>query len=575
MVQAVDFTTLTAICAELKKTCVPAKVEQVIQNDTFSIQLILRTLTGKHFLLLNWHPQFARIHLTTPPPTQPSSFVFGQQVAQKIKGLALVEVKFLGEWERIIVLHFAVRPQAPILWRIYLEVMGKYSNAFLINEQNIVVSLAHQVNDRQSKIRPIGTGDVYTPPPPLLLAIPTLNESFQAWHDRLALIPRSIKDSLWKVYRGISPNIAESLLLNAGIDLNKNNQELTIAEWQSLFQVWQKWIGALQTNNWQITVKNKNYYLVPSPEVSFNSLHINHFIDQFYSSRETQQEHQQLHHKIEQVITNKLRKLQQKLEDFQQRIEQSDRAEIYRHQADLLSAYAHLWQAGMNSITLPDFDGQTMVTIPLDLTLNAFQNAEQLYKKHQKQKRTRSAIQPLIESTKQEILYLESIQTALESSPDYELLKEIEQELVSEGYLINQYHRPVKQKNSQEINCYRFTSPSNFSIWVGRNNLQNEALAFRIAGDYDLWFHAQEIAGSHVLLRLQAGDIPSETDMQMCADLASYFSKAKLSDRVPVVYTKPKFLKRPRGAKLGMVIYQQERVMWGCPQSVIPLINQS
>ncbi|MDY7021151.1 MAG: NFACT RNA binding domain-containing protein, partial [Cyanobacteriota bacterium] len=111
--------------------------------------------------------------------------------------------------------------------------------------------------------------------------------------------------------------------------------------------------------------------------------------------------------------------------------------------------------------------------------------------------------------------------------------------------------------------------PSGFELFVGRNNRQNDRLTSKIAGDYDLWFHTQEIPGSHVLLRLNAGEVPDEEDLQFVANLTAYYSRARQSEQVPVVYTKPKYVYKPKGAKPGMVIYKQETVIWGSPQNAI------
>jgi predicted ribosome quality control (RQC) complex YloA/Tae2 family protein len=588
MAQPMDFTTLSAVCHELRQG-LPARVEQVVQVDNFTVHFLVKSWTGKATLLVSWHPQTARLHWTSPCPLSANTFVFGQQLAQKLRGLALVSIEFLSAWERVVVLSFGIRPQTTPLWRLHLEVMGKYSNALLVNPDGIVISLAHQVPERQSRLRPIGTGDVYVPPPALTTPAPHMGELYANWQQRLSAGSRPLIDSLVQSYRGVSPQLAKNLLTTAGLTIDRASATLTEVEWRNLFQAWQNWLTSIDTGAWEIYPtqdKGKSGYGIrpkldialekndpTNPEVTT----INQFLDRYYTDLHHSQTFQQLHHKIHQVLHQKLTKLELKTQELEQKLADSHTADFYRQRGDLLSAYANQWRPGMAEITLPEFTTGELVTIPLDPTLNIFQNAQAYYKKHQKYKRSGQAILPFLTEVKNEITYLEAVKNSLAdltcANPEnLVILQEIEQELVSAGYLANAHPKPLKLSPKSahlSINCHRFRSPSNFPILVGRNNWQNDLLALRIAGPYDLWFHAQELPGSHVLLRLNAGDTPTDQDLQTCADLAAYFSKGRYSDRLPVVYTKPEFLHKPKGAKLGMVTYTKERIWWGCPNSIV------
>jgi Predicted RNA-binding protein homologous to eukaryotic snRNP len=154
-------------------------------------------------------------------------------------------------------------------------------------------------------------------------------------------------------------------------------------------------------------------------------------------------------------------------------------------------------------------------------------------------------------------------------------LREVETELIQQGYLESPSRAEGSRRaSSASFNPYRFTSPSGFSIWVGRNNWQNDRLTFRVAQDQDWWFHAQEIPGSHVLLRLPPGAVAESEDLQAAADLAAYFSRGRFSDQVPVVYTRPKCVFKPKGSPPGMVVYQQEQVLWGRPSRAQLLVEK-
>lgn len=145
-------------------------------------------------------------------------------------------------------------------------------------------------------------------------------------------------------------------------------------------------------------------------------------------------------------------------------------------------------------------------------------------------------------------------------------MQEIRDELIQQNYLSSGTQRTVS--SSDESQPYQYLTPSGLAVWVGRNNRQNDLLTFRIAGDYDLWFHVQQNAGSHVLLRLEPGSQPTDADLQYAANWAAYYSRSRLSEQVPVVYTEPKNVYKPKGSKPGMVIYKRERLLWGQPHKI-------
>ncbi len=583
--QPADLTTLVALTHELNQACVPARLEQVHQSDRHTIHLQLRTLEKKQWLLLSWHPQAARIHLCTPPPKQPDTFTFSQQILHQVAGFALVSVKLTSPWERVVDLQFAKRPDDAVQWHLYLEVMGKYSNAILVNANGEIVTAAHQVSSKQSRVRPIQTGDRYELPPALLEAIPSLSESFDSWRDRLILIPKEIKRNLLSNYRGVSSSLVRSQLAIANLDGDKNVADLTLAEWEMLYQAWQSWLTCIDNKHFYPHLEGKGYALTPSPagEEDKTPESVNEFCDRYYSQQTGQVAFQQLHQQISQAIHNQLAKLTIKETEFLERLKLSAKADDFKDKADLLMAHLHCWEIGMKEITLTDFHSGESVIIPLDPTKNAAQNAQSFYKKHQKQKRAALAIAPLLESVQQEIAYLEQVSTAVSLLEQNELmaLQEIRAELAQQGYLKVTAEYAPRTKNiksgknksnrtkQEEIpDCHRFTTPNGFEVWVGRNNYQNDLISFRIAGEYDLWLHAQEISGSHVLLRLPAGAIAEDLDLQIAANYAAYYSRARQSDQVPVVCTIPKYVFKPKGAKPGMVVYTHEKIIWGQPTSL-------
>jgi predicted ribosome quality control (RQC) complex YloA/Tae2 family protein len=576
--QPVDFTALTAACAELRSRWLPARVEQVYQRDRYTLALGLRTLEQRGWLAISWHPEAARLCIGNPPPKAPDTFTFSDQLRHQLNGYALIAIDAIAPWERVVDLQFAQRPSDPPIWHLYVEIMGKYSNVILTDAKQQIVTVAHQVTGAQSSVRTVETGQPYAFPPALTGTLPSLQESQQRWREGVSLIPGAIQRQLLKSYRGLSPAVARSLLWAAHLDPQQPTDSLSDTDWQNLFACWQSWLNRLESQNFEPGWTAEGYTVLGWGTIQ-RAPSVQELLNRYYSDQLNHQNFGQLRHQLLQKLNSLLGKLRQKAETFQQRLQQSDAADESRQKADLLMAHLHQWQPGMQLIALPDFETGALLEIPLNPEKNAVQNAQTLYKIHQKLKRARSAVEPLLQDVLSEIAYLEQVAASLSqleryhTPEDLQTLEEIGEELIQQKYL--EAKPQVSRHTTDTSQPYRYPTPSGFEVWIGRNNRQNDQLTFRTAGDYDLWFHSQESAGSHVLLRLPPGSVADDADLQCAADWAAYYSQARGSEQIPVIYTEPKYVYKPKGAKPGMVVYKQERVLWGKPKQVESyLINQ-
>ncbi|MEH2287035.1 Rqc2 family fibronectin-binding protein [Nostoc sp.] len=578
--QPVDFTTLTAACSEIRANWLPSRLEQVYQRDRYTIAMALRTLEQRDWLQISWHPQAAHICIGDPPPRSPDTFTFSQQLIHQLGGLALVAIEAIAPWERVIDLQFARRPGESALYHVYAEIMGKYSNVILTDANNIIITAAHQVSQQQSSVRPIQTGQPYETPPKLTGTVPSLSEFQERWQERVSLVPGAIKRQLLKSYSGLSAALLELMLQEANIAPETSTDTFHPDDWRRLFERWQEWLQALNSNKFQPAWTKDGYTIMGWGAVE-KVKNIQELLNRYYSNQINQQLFSQLRHQLSQKLNNILAKLRNKAQTFQTRLQQSDQADEYRQKADLLMAHLQNWEPGMKEIIIADFETNLPIAIALLPDKNAVQNAQSLYKQHQKLKRARAAVEPLLLEVQTEIEYLEQVEAAISSmgyangqidnyqtAEDLRALEEIREELIGQKYLEDPEYRSRSANEPPSTNFYRYLTPSGFEVLIGRNNRQNDQLTFRVAGDYDLWFHAQEIPGSHVLLRLEPGAIAEEADLQFVANLAAYYSRARQSEQVPVVYTQLKYVYKPKGAKPGIAIYKQETILWGKPQIV-------
>lgn len=607
--QPVDFTTLAAVRTDLQSNWLPARCEQVYQRDPYTLFIALRTLASRGWLSVSWHPQAARLHIAPPPPKQPDTFTFSQQLKHQLGGLALIKIEMLAPWERALDLQFARRPDEDALWHLYVEIMGKYSNVILATADNQIVTAAHQVSEQQSSVRPIQTGKPYFPPPAIRGKLPVLTDALEDWRDRVALIPGPLKKMLVKSHSGVSSAVASQLIAAAMLPADAATTDLDDTSWQRLFDCWQGWLKTLETDSFVpawIEDRFSGYSVLAKPLDGESSDwltdtlpvdSVQTLLDDYYCHQFNKEEFRRLYNRISQRLKTLLAKLRQKAGTFSKRLKQSEESERYRQKADLLMANLHQWTVGMRQITLTDFESGEPVVLALNPEKNAVQNAQVLYKQHQKLKRARLAVVPLLAEVQAELDYLEQVEDSLRQVPTYteeadlRSLEETRSELIAQGYLRDatgyqagaasskrsgaQSGRSSKKERSEQIGYRKYDTPQGFTLLVGRNNRQNEQLTFKQSSDYDLWFHAQEIPGSHVLLRLNAGDAPSDETLQIAANIAAYYSRARQADQVPVVYTQPQHVYKPKGALPGMVLYKKEKVVWAQPADVEKFISKT
>jgi predicted ribosome quality control (RQC) complex YloA/Tae2 family protein len=572
--QQVDFTTLTAAVRELQPEWVPSRVEQVYQRDKFTLSLGLRTLDKRGWITISWHPQAARITLSDSPPRTPDTFTLSQQLRSVLGGLAMTEMTMGTPWERMVYLKFARRPGEDPLYHLYIEAIGKYSNLTLTDADDLIITTAHQVSNKQSSVRTIETGRPYEFPPAQTDPMPNLDEPIDRWIERVSLIPDRLNRRLVKSYRGLSTVLMNGMITTAGLDPNQTTDTLSSTDWQKLFESWQIWLRTLARvdgDRFQPALTSNGYSVMGWEAVTPIDT-VNQLLNTYYTQILDREEFDRLKHQLTQKLIAILAKLRVKANAFTTRLQESTGADEYRAHADLLMAHLHEWTPGLQSIVLNDFETEQPVTIRLEPEKNAIQNAQFLYKKHQKLKRAKLAVLPLLNEVQAEIDYLEQVEASILQVQDSPLndigemvqtLLETKEELINTGYLATPDR--IAKTELAETKPHSLTTPSGFELLIGRNNRQNDRVTFKLATDYDLWFHAQEIAGSHGLLRIPPGAVAEEADLQFTANAVAYYSRARQSQAVAVVYTAPKNVYKPKGAKPGMVIYKHEQILWGYP----------
>lgn len=550
-----DVTTLRAVLAEWRPLLLPSRFEKAQQASPQALQIGLRSLSGSHWLELSWQPEAARMHTIPPPPRQGDGSTLAQQLQHGLKGLALIEIEQQG-WERVVELGFARRPGEPIQRWLVVELMGRYSNLLLLDTDRQVVALARQVKPQQSRLRPIGTGDPYQPPPPLAGEPPRLEESFASWQRRLRLVPLPLQQALRDAYQGISPALLRQLLPCGWGELAVDS--MSPEQWQQLWQVWRQWLEAVQLGrfSWQLEPAGYRCWAESSGDTPAASpaLAINQGIAAYFSE-----------HLGAQVLVQQRRQLQHRLQ-----------ATVERESRQASEQQALLDAVPEGEALQRRADG---LLSQLQPSRQCIEEAQKLYKTARKRRRSVAAITPRLELHKQRLASLEASLTYLEQADSLEqvasLVAELEALLAERGQRKSAGGRQSRRAGAIEgvPQPLELHTPSGLPIQIGRNHRQNEWIAFRQARRGDLWFHAQELPGSHVVLK-SSERLASDADLQAAADLAAHYSRGRGNGRVPVVMVLTEELQRIPGAAPGTVRHRGGSVLWGEPQRALSLLAE-
>ncbi|KAG0581923.1 hypothetical protein M758_3G020500 [Ceratodon purpureus] len=603
-VQAMDYTVIKAVCTELSTKWTPAKIERIVQADRFTLLISIRTVEESGWLRLCWNPACAHISVGDPPGGVPSiaeAFSFGEQLRYLLKGLAIIEVRIPQDWERVIELRLGARPSDPPSKHLFVEIMGRYSNVFLTNADMGVLACAYQVGAKMTSVRMVQVGGTYRLPPAAQGSLPSISMGMEEWKlITSATKEAKLQNSLVQAFRGVGPGLAMELIARSGLSPTMNVTTMTEEEWRSLHNVWLDWLGVLNestfkpglvrsTSSYSVLGGDSPYFLSTERDSEAGTSSVTTMLDDYYTKVYETEKFQQLRQQLVAKVSAATKKAQSKVNLFEDQIKASMGYGTIAKMGDLLMANLHVCEPGASSVTLPDFETEEPTTIALDPRQTALYTAQKLYKRSQKLRKSEKAVAPLLAEAWEELTYLSQVEVTLQQldqytcTTDLRSLEEVRDELVEGSYLkpIVAGTPPPSSKRKKKpsplgnltANMRRFTSPSGYEVLVGRNNRQNDVLTNRVATDYDLWFHARNIPGSHTVLRVPPGQNATDEDLQFSADLAAYFSKARGSGKVPVSYTSPKHLQKVKGGKPGMVKVEKESVLLGRasdPPEVVP-----
>ena len=550
-IQIMDLTTLKAVVFELSQDIVPSRFETAQQIDSHTIQLGLRTLEKLTWIEISWLPESPIIVSIPPPKRYGEKSTLAKQIKHLLVNLALVDITQIG-FERIVRFKFSSRPGKGIEKELIVELMGRHSNILLLDRSGKVITLGKQIKESQSRLRPIGTGDIYTSPPPLKGLVPVLSEPFNSWKENICLVPSTFKNSLKDTYQGISPALTLQIVssdYNESLKIiNKPVTSIELETWEAIYKRWKEWLLDLENSNYTINFEGPTDYIVwGKKESTAKNKKIGLSLSIYYSNK---------------IVERKINSIREKLKQ--------DLANCKGHEKRKLDVQELLMKNISEYITMQN-KAKSLLSLPSP-TKKQIIEAQSLFKEAKRKKRSRESIVNRINFHKKKISDIQCCESFIDSflyeenednKNKLESIIELKEEV--EEYICikkNNSKFKLKRKKENSLHIKEIQSPSGLKIQIGGNNRQNELISLKKGKKGDLWFHAQETPGSHVVLKSSNG-LFDEKDIQLAADLASFYSRARGNKLVPIVMVPIENLQRISGSIPGTVSHKGGKVLWG------------
>ena len=529
---------------ELRTELLNGRIQKI--NQPFDQELVLQIRSNRqsHRLLLSAHPVFGRIQLTETTfenPAQPSTFIM---VLRKYLQGAVIESIEQIENDRIVEITVSNKNEIGdnIQATLIIEIMGKHSNILLVDKSNHkILEVIKHIGFSQNSYRTLLPGATYIAPP-----------------STDALNPFTIKDEkLFEILQTqeLTAKNLQGIFQGIGRDTASELENLLVNEKLSKFRNFFK-----QETNPCLT--DKSFSCVPfSNTIDDHFSSLSQLLDVFYKDKAERDRVKQQASELIRRVENELQKNRQKLKKQEKELLATENAEEFRQKGELLTTFLHQVPNDQDQVILDNYYTNQPITIALDKALTPNQNAQKYFKRYQKLKEAVKYLTELIEETKSTILYLESVETVLNQA-GLDEIAEIREELIQTGFIRRRQREKIQKRKKPEK---YLASDGKTIILVGRNNLQNDELTFKMARKEELWFHAKDIPGSHVVI---TGNLdPSDEVKTDAAELAAYYSKGRLSNLVQVDMIQVKKLNKPTGGKPGFVTYTGQKTLRVTPDS--------
>ena len=559
---AFDGITIANIVTELNQTITGGKINKIAQPENDELIITIKNQRKQYRLFLSASASLPLIYLTeTNKPSPLTAPNFCMLLRKHIGSGKIIAIEQPG-MERIIRFTIEHLNELGDLCTKYLivEIMGKHSNIIFCNEEDQIIDSIKHVSAHMSSVREVLPGRPYFIPEtqsklnPLVLT----EEIFQ---EKIFPRPVNVAKAIYTSITGISPLMAEEVCYRAGIDGGIPTDGLEDVERVHLAHTFLRMVDDIRDGHFEpnIIYKGKEpveFACFPLSQyqdyraVSYPSIFP--VLETYYAEKNIVTKMRQKTVDLRKIVQNALERNVKKYQLQQKQLKDTEKKEKYRVRGELLNTYGYEVEPGAKSMEALNYYTNEMIQIPLDETMTPQENAKKYFDKYSKLKRTKEALDTLLQETGDEIKHLESIAASLDIASSEEDLVQIKEEMMEYGY--------VKRKNTggKKVKVtsrpYHYISSDGYDIYVGKNNFQNDELSFKFASGNDWWFHAKGQPGSHVIVKSKNEELPDRT-FEEAGKLAAYYSKGRQAPKVEIDYTQKKNLRKPTGGKPGFVVY--------------------
>ena len=558
---AFDGITIANIVHELNRNLLDGRINKIAQPETDELLLTIKTPGGQRRLSISASASLPLIYLTEgnkpSPMTAPN---FCMLLRKHINNGRITKI-WQPKLERII--HFEIEHLDELgdlcKKELIVEIMGKHSNIIFCNEDGTIIDSIKHVSSQMSSVREVLPGRTYFIPDTMEKSDP-LSVSFAEFQRVLTEKPMPLSKAVYTSFTGISPVVAEEICYLSGIDSSLTPRELSEDLLTHLYRQFTLYFEEVSAGHFSPAI----YYHGAEPK-EFSALPLTHFsqyirkeydsisrlLEDYYAEKNTLTRIRQKSVDLRRVVQTALERNRKKYDLQAKQLRDTENREKFKVYGELIHTYGYNLEPGAKKLEALNYYTNEMITIPLDSTKTPQENALKYFEKYNKQKRTFEALTSLIEETRDDISYLESVSNALDIALSEDDLTQIKEELIESGYIRRKF---TKKKVKITSKPFHYLSSDGYHIYVGKNNLQNEELTFHFASGNDWWFHAKGIPGSHVIVKTNGEALPDRT-FEEAGKLAAYYSKNRGSEKIEIDYIEKKHVKKPKGGKPGFVVY--------------------
>lgn len=588
---AFDGIVTKAVVSELNTCLINGKINKIFEPNKNEILLGVYS-SGKNYCLnVSIDSVNYRINLTTNSKPNPQNVLNFCMVLRKHLTGGTIKRIYSNGLERIVFIDIDVYNELNdlITKTLVVELMGKHSNIILLNSEHTVIDSLRHLNKFDNSNRDIFPGSKYLNIESAkkdFLAVKTFDEFYKD----VSIDSENFPSTLSKVYNGFGKKNISYLLeaLNIPTAVSTNDLKEVYSYLKDLFA------------NMPDNVILKEYPSVKKDYFAYKStndgLAVNFYLDDFYTSKEQSEQFKQYRDTVLKLVLNHVGKIKERISTIDLKIADCTNAEKCRLYGELITSNLfRISDYPQAEVTLENYyDNNNLITIPLDEKFSPSKNAKNFFKKYRKLQNTIAIVEKQKELSEAELSYLESIVYELEEVSTIEDIDNIYSEICDNlifgknantvnNHVYNKQSKITNSKSSKQSNASNMPEKRNidgYTVYIGKNNKQNDYLTCRLAQNSDIWFHTKDIHGSHVVLKTDSLHSSSENSsasctfnipdsvLYKCASIAAYYSKARMSQNVPVDYTLIKYVKKPNGAKPGMVIYTNNKTIYANPQNI-------